>query len=74
VDYDPSITSFLCTDAAREIFEEGGKQLDRMILRFPNAKHPDEREVLTNQECLEEARSFFNYADVEGYRGSPHKL
>jgi tRNA(Arg) A34 adenosine deaminase TadA len=74
VDYDPSITSFLCTDAARDIFEEGGKQLDTMTLKFPTAKHPNEREVLSNQECLEEARSFFKYADLEGYRGSPHKL
>jgi tRNA(Arg) A34 adenosine deaminase TadA len=74
VDFDPSITSFLCTDAARDIFESGGKQLDAMALKFPNEKHPDERDVLTNQECLEEARSFFKYADLEGYRGSPHKL
>jgi tRNA(Arg) A34 adenosine deaminase TadA len=74
VDFDPSITSFLCTDVARDIFEQGGKQLDAMTLKFPNEKHPDERDVLTNQECLEEARSFFKYADLEGYRGSPHKL
>jgi tRNA(Arg) A34 adenosine deaminase TadA len=74
VDFDPSITSFLCTDAARDIFEAGGKQLDAMALKFPTEKHPDERDVLTNQECLEEARSFFKYADLEGYRGSPHKL
>jgi len=74
IDYDPSITSFLCTDAARDIFQDGGKQLDTLALKFPNDKHPDERDVLTNQQCLEEARSFFKYADVEGYRGSPHKL
>ena len=74
VDYDSAITSFLCIDAARDIFEEGGKQLDSMTLKFPTAKHPNERDVLSNQECLEEARSFFKYADLEGYRGSPHKL
>jgi tRNA(Arg) A34 adenosine deaminase TadA len=74
VDYDPSITSFLCTDAARDIFEDGGKELDTLTLKFPDDKHPDERDVLTNKQCLEEARSFFKYADVEGYRGSPHKL
>jgi tRNA(Arg) A34 adenosine deaminase TadA len=73
-DYDPSITSFLCTDAARDIFEDGGKQLDTLTLKFPTEKHPDERDVLTNEQCLEEARSFFKYADIEGYRGSPHKL
>jgi hypothetical protein len=74
VDFDPSITSFLCTDTAHDIFQQGGKQLDTMTLEFPNEKQPDERDVLTNQECLEEARSFFKYADLEGYRGSPHKL
>jgi hypothetical protein len=74
VDYDPDITSFLCTDVARDILEEGGKQLDTVTLKFPTAKHPNERDVLSNQECLEEARSFFKYADLEGYRGSPHKL
>jgi tRNA(Arg) A34 adenosine deaminase TadA len=74
VDYDPSITSFLCTDTARDIFADGGKQLDTLTLKFPTDKHPDERDVLTNEQCLEEARSFFKYADIEGYRGSPHKL
>ena len=39
-----------------------------MVLEFPNKKHPDERDVLTNQQCLEEARRFFKYADVEAYR------
>jgi hypothetical protein len=68
---DPSITS---SDAARDIFEECGKQLDATTLRFPTGKHPDERNVLSNQECLEEPRSFFKYANLKGYRGSPHKL
>jgi hypothetical protein len=43
VDFDSSITPFLCTDVARDIFEQGGKQLDTMTLRFPNEKHPDAR-------------------------------
>ncbi len=29
---------------------------------------------MTNAECLAEANKFFAYVDVEGYRGSPHKL
>jgi hypothetical protein len=41
---------------------------------FRTGKHPDERNVLSNQECLEEPRSFFKYANLKGYRGSPHKL
>ena len=45
-----------------------------MTLRFPSEKHPNEEDVLTNQQCLDEARAFFKYADIDGYRGSPHKL
>src|SRR5262245_7718341 len=73
VDYDPSITSFLCTDSARGIFEQGGNKLDGP-LKFPNSRFPDENDVLTNEQCLAEAREFLKYVDIEGYRGSPHKL
>ena len=78
-DFDDSITSFLCTDAALGIFEAGGAKLDSLTLspasrdwKFPNK--PDNKDILTNQRCLEKAREFYTYADVEGYRGSPHKL
>ena len=73
VDYDPSITSFLCTDAARGIFERGGNRLDEP-LNFPNSRFPEEKDVFTNEQCLAEAHEFFKYVDIEGYRGSPHKL
>jgi tRNA(Arg) A34 adenosine deaminase TadA len=78
-DFDPSITSFLCTDIAYKIFESGGNKLDALTLspesrdwKFPNK--PDNEKIMTNQECLDRARAFYTYADVEGYRGSPHKL
>jgi tRNA(Arg) A34 adenosine deaminase TadA len=78
-DFDDSITSFLCTDAALKIFEEGGNKLDTLTLdpasrdwKFPDK--PDNADILTNQECLQRARDFYQYADIEGYRGSPHKL
>jgi hypothetical protein len=81
IDRDPSITSFLCTDRAYEIFEAGGKKLDdplqyedsRFLAQNPVPANEAER-VLTNKECLTEARKFFEYVDIEGYRGSPHKL
>ena len=41
-------------------------------LQFPAEKFPTERS-LTNRKCLDEARRFFTYADVEGFRGSPHR-
>jgi hypothetical protein len=34
----------------------------------------DGDDVLNNIPCLEQARKFYQYADVEGHRGSPHKL
>jgi tRNA(Arg) A34 adenosine deaminase TadA len=78
-DFDPSITSFLCTDVAYKIFEAGGNKLDALTLspqsrewKFPNK--PDNDKIMTNQDCLDRARAFYDYADVEGYRGSPHKL
>ena len=82
VDRDPSITSFLCTDEAYDIFEKGREKLDGLELRFRASRFPEQHplpdssaeRVLTNQECLDEARKFFEYVDIEGYRGSPHKL
>ena len=82
VDRDPSITSFLCTDTAFDIFKAGGSNLDNLQLQFggyrfpvqdPLPEEPTQR-ALTNDECLAQARKFFEYVDVEGYRGSPHKL
>jgi tRNA(Arg) A34 adenosine deaminase TadA len=79
VDFDPGVTSFLCTDVARDLFGDGGGLLDTVQLKFPERGFPDtpgsgQGKVLTNAECLTHARDFYCYADIEGYRGSPHKL
>jgi tRNA(Arg) A34 adenosine deaminase TadA len=76
-DFDPAITSFLCTDAAHDIFAAGGAKLDNLALK--NAKwnfpgRPDNKGILTNEEALAHCQKFYKYADVEGYRGTPHKL
>jgi tRNA(Arg) A34 adenosine deaminase TadA len=73
-DYAPSITSFLCTDDAYSIFAEGADQLRTLQLWFPKKKNPNSANSWTNEECLTHARRFYTYADVEGYRGTPHKL
>jgi len=82
VDREPSITSFLCTDGAYDIFEKNCKRFNSLKLLFeehrfaeqtPIPENPADR-VLTNQECLDEARKFFEYVDINSYRGSPHKL
>jgi tRNA(Arg) A34 adenosine deaminase TadA len=71
-DFGPSITSFLCTDVAYDIFGKGAAKLTSTQLQFPNGKLASEGS-LTNQQCLDQARRFFAYADVEGFRGSPHR-
>jgi len=79
-DFEDSITSFLCTDVARKIFEDGGNKIDTVTLLHPEWKPPrrpndDNYEaILTNDQCLAHAGEFYRYADIEGYRGSPHKL
>jgi tRNA(Arg) A34 adenosine deaminase TadA len=76
-DFDPSITSFLCTDTALKIFRDAGDKLATLKLDHrdwkPSGKTGDQK-VLTNAECLVHANEFYAYADIEGYRGSPHKL
>ena len=42
--------------------------------RSSTLAYPAEDDVRTNQECFKQARRFFDYASVEGFRGSPHKL
>lgn len=75
VDFDPGITSFLCTDVSRDLFEDGARSLDGMQLKLPDYRPPGTAaQALTNARCLQEARDFYKYADTEGYRGSPHKL
>lgn len=85
-DFDSSITSFLCTDAALDIFKRGESEFDVLQLKNPNFRPPvasaaapvatsgaASRAPLTNDECLIEARNFYRYADIHGFRGSPHK-
>jgi len=74
-DFGPSITSFLCTDSALKIFTAGGNKLDAVK---PGARDWKPKgatdKTLSNGQCLAHAQKFYKYADVEGYRGSPHKL
>jgi hypothetical protein len=39
--------------------------------QFPN--NPENKNILSNAQWLAHAKEFYTYADVEGYRGSPHK-
>jgi hypothetical protein len=73
-DFSPAITSFLCTDRAHEIFDGGAAKFNSLSLQHPKFRFPDRDKVLTNQECYNEAKSFYDYANIDGHRGSPHKL
>jgi tRNA(Arg) A34 adenosine deaminase TadA len=69
-----SITSFLCTDIALDVFRSGADEFRNMVLKHDDKKFPANDEIWSNRQCLEEAHRFFDYANVEGFRGSPHKL
>jgi tRNA(Arg) A34 adenosine deaminase TadA len=75
-----SITSFLCTDAARDIYQDAADEL----MNLTAASHPDYRRpsrdgqdiptALTNAEVLTEVADFVQYATTEGSRGTPHRV
>ena len=78
-DASSSITSYLCTDDARQIVRESHETFGGMTLRYPNYRPvgQDGQPVpsgLSNSECYEIAKRFLQYAIVEGHRGTPHKL
>lgn len=76
----PSITSFLCTDAAADIYQEGRDELQRLTsTSFPSYRRParDGRipdTALTNSEVLTEVQRFYSYALLEGRRGTSHRV
>jgi tRNA(Arg) A34 adenosine deaminase TadA len=72
--FSQAIASFLCTDTALDIFTAGAEALRTMKLKYPNSKYQQKPDVWTNNSCLKAAKNFLRYADVEGFRGSPHKL
>jgi hypothetical protein len=76
----PSITSFLCTKAAFDIYSEAFEEF--MSLTIDKLKYPDYKplkngKVLenarTNQIVLAEIKDFYQYATVSGKRATPHK-
>lgn len=74
----PSITSYLCTDAAYQIY--AGVALNFLWgypdspLQYPDFKPTDESDVLTNAEVLSNALLFYAYVDQLGSRGTAHRV
>ncbi|HJR08613.1 MAG TPA: deaminase [Pyrinomonadaceae bacterium] len=81
-DHSNSITSFLCTKAAYDIYGEAAgvftEYMDEAIkLEHPTFKPLDKngqevKTALTNQESLAELKCFLLYAIANGRRGTPH--
>jgi tRNA(Arg) A34 adenosine deaminase TadA len=70
----PSITSFLCTDGALEVYSQGAKELREARLSYGEFAPRGVDRALSNQQALEHALKFYEYAANQGNRGTPHKL
>ena len=74
-DVSPSITSFLCTDAAFEIFDSGRATFQSThIAKYPDFKPSDHPKVLTNSSVISNTQRFYAYAISDGRRGTPHNV
>lgn len=77
-DVSTSITSFLCCDAAKGIFDSGASRLGQMMplsLQWPKYAPTtgSGAPALTNSDILQEAQKFRHYVATVGRRGTPHK-
>lgn len=80
-DHSKSITSFLCTKYAYEIYRKAFHEFED--LKIEDLKYPDYkpknnlREIINeakpNKIILAEIKDFYNYAIKKGRRGTPHK-
>jgi hypothetical protein len=83
-DRSDSITSFLCTAAAQNIFGQGASEFENLIQGGAPSEYPDCQPVdrrgqqlpnaLKNSAVIEEIGGFFQYATEGGRRGTPHQL
>lgn len=81
-DQSVSVTSFLCTRTARDIYGEAHTEFERLVrgetpLSFPEYRPRDRRNklvesALTNKDAVREAEGFFTYATRVAKRGTPH--
>lgn len=79
VDSGPSVTSFLCTDVALEIYDKAAREFADFKPTHGDYKPLEEtasvqQRVFTNAQALDHARRFLAYAVTDGRRGTPHKL
>lgn len=75
IEYDStttSMTSFLCTKVAQDLFGQGKAMLDALQLAEPDFR-PASPTAMSNAAALVEARAFVAYARDYGRRGAPHR-
>ena len=65
-----SVTTFLCSEWAKQVFEKHKIALGSLALEEPDFRPPNIPSALTNAECLLEAQDFFDYVTNEGHRGT----
>lgn len=74
----PSVTSYLCTDGAFQIYESVALAFlwgyPDQPLEFPDFVPVAEDGVLTNAEVLSNALTFYSYVDQLGNRGTAHRV
>ncbi len=78
-----SVTSFLCTKMAQDIYGRGAGEFEDLIgggrLDYPDCRPPDRDgneppNALTNSAVVGEVKNFYDYAIEGGRRGTPHQL
>jgi tRNA(Arg) A34 adenosine deaminase TadA len=71
----PSVTSFLCTDSARQIYVGAAAEFGQLAgaLQYPGWA-PTTPGALTNAAALDNATAFLSYATSVGTRGTPHRV
>lgn len=81
VDNSSSITSFICTDGAFQVYKDATTEFESLTeqnLQFPDFKPKDKNGVeiqhaKSNKDVLAEVKDFYKYALKSGKRGTPHK-
>ena len=81
-DASPSVTSFLCTKNARDIYGEARAEFEALVAGQQSLENPDYRpghpggapveSAMTNEQALAEAADFLAYATTSGRRATTH--
>lgn len=77
--YTGGLTSFLCTDNAKSIFDAAGTELETLNLAHadfaPVLSEPGKQEqrAFSNEWVLAHAKKFLDHALKQGNRGTPHR-